>query len=114
MNILNHEAVKKLPPLYSQEHVDDPVISVRIYHPFSDWYWYPYEGDLKQGLFFGFVRGFEGELGYFSVVEFKDVEDKTGVPFEVDSTFTPMKLSEVKRLPNRQMPDDGIVVIYLV
>lgn len=114
MNILSHEAVKNLPALYSQEDADDPIVPCRIYHPFSDWCWYPYEADLEQGLFFGYVRGFEGELGYFSVAEFQSVEDSTGVSFIVDPTFLPMKLSEVKLLPNRQMPDEGVVVIYIV
>lgn len=116
MNILSHEAVQNLPPLYSQEQVDDPIVPCRFYHPYSDWYWYPYEADLQQGLFFGFVRGFEGELGYFSVLEFKDVEEQTGVSFRVDPTFTPMKLSEVRKLPHRQMPDEGggTIVIFIV
>jgi hypothetical protein len=114
MNILLHEAVKNLPALYYQEHVDDPIVPCRFYHPFSDWVWYPTEFDPEQGLFFGFVRGFEGELGYFSVAEFKDTEERTGVSFVVDPTFTSMKLSEVKLLPNRQMPDKGVVVIYII
>ena len=114
MEILDDEKVKNLPPLYSQEHVDDPIISVRIWHPCSDWYWYPYEADLKQGLFFGFVKGFEGELGYFSVAEFQETEDHTGLPFLVDETFQPTPLSEVKHLPNRDMPDEGVMVIIIV
>ena len=114
MNILTHESVQNLPALYSQEDVDDPIVPCRFYHPFSDWYWYPIEGNLQEGLFFGFVRGFEGELGYFSVAEFKDAEERTGVSFIVDLAFTPMKLSEVKLLPNRQMPDEGVIVIYFV
>ena len=114
MNILLHEAVKNLPLLYSQEYVEDPIVSCRIYHPFSDWFWFPLEFNPMQGLFFGYVRGFEGELGYFSVAEFQETEERTGVSFVVDETFTPMKPSEVKLLTNRQMPDEGVVVIYIV
>src|SRR2546430_13806746 len=110
MDILSDPKVANLPPLYSQEHVEDPVILVRIWHPCSDWYHYPYEFDPEQGLFFGWVKGFEGELGYFSVAEFKDVEDGTGIPFQVDETFQPMPLSEVRKLPNRDMPDGGITI----
>lgn len=114
MNILSHEAVHHLPPLYSQEHVDDPIVPCRFYHPSSDWYWYPIEFAPEKELFFGWVKGFEGELGYFSVAEFKDVEEQTGVSFVVDPSFTPMTLSEVKKLPNRHMPDEGVIVIFIV
>ncbi len=114
MNILLHEAVKNLPALYSQEHVDDPMVPCRFSHPFLDWYWYPYEFDPQQGLFFGFVRGFEGELGYFSVAEFKDVEEQTGVSFVVDPTFTPMPLSEVKKLHAETPPAPPLVIIFFV
>ena len=113
MNILSHEAVQHLPLLYSQEQVDDPIVPCRFYHPYSDWYWYPLEMSLEDGLFFGWVKGFEGELGYFSVAEFKDVEDHTGLPFLVDETFQPMSLSEVKKLPNREMPDGGVMVVII-
>ena len=113
MNILTDPKVMNLPMLYSQEDVDDPQVSVRIWHPCSDWYWYPLEMSLEDGLFFGWVKGFEGELGYFSVAEFKDVEDHTGLPFLVDETFQPMSLSEVKKLPNREMPDGGVMVVII-
>lgn len=114
MNILSHEAVKNLSALYSQEDVDDPIVSCRFYHLFSDWFWYPVEFRQEEGLFFGFVRGFERELGYFSVAEFQETEERTGVSFIVDPAFTPMKFSEVKLLPNRQMPDEGVVVISIM
>ncbi len=114
MDILDDEKVKALPKLYSQEHVDDPIITVRFWHICSDWYWYPTEYSPEDGLFFGYVRGFEGELGYFSVAEFQETEDHTGLPFMVDDEFKPTPLSEVKKLPNRKMPDQGVTVIIIV
>ncbi len=114
MNILDHPLVKALPALYTQDGVDDPIVTVRIFHPSSDWFWYPLEVDLDKGLFFGLVRGFEAELGSFSTAEFQSVEESTYLPFQVDETFKPMKLTEVKRLPNRHMPDEGLTIIFIV
>lgn len=45
---------------------------VRVFDPHSGWTWYLWEVDSKTGdLAFGFVKGFEHELGYVSVEELK-------------------------------------------
>ncbi len=53
-------------------------------------------------LFFGFVVGFEAELGYFSLRELETAKDGMrglrAVPIERDLYFTPCRLSEIKKL----------------
>jgi hypothetical protein len=92
------EAVRlQLPPLYSQEHEQDPLVVVKFFHPNSYWTWYAYEFD---GLdtFFGWVCGDYPELGYFTLHELEEFEDPLHVGIERDEHFTPMRLSEVKKL----------------
>jgi len=79
MKLLTKEIEKKLPKLGSTSWEDDadidPKIIVKFFHPRSSWTWYVIEGE-KQGndwLFFGFVNGLEGELGYFSLSQLESI-----------------------------------------
>ncbi len=98
MELFPEEIRRQLPLLYSQEHEPDPVVYVKFFHPNSHWTWYATEYDPQQGLFFGWVYGDEPELGYFTLHEFEEFQDPLGIGIERDEHFTPMKLSEVKKL----------------
>ena len=52
---LSKEIEKKLPPLYSQENVTDPIVQAKWFDPWSKWAWFATEYDPEQGLFFGWV-----------------------------------------------------------
>lgn len=97
MKLLTQELKKQLPPLYSQEHVEDPLVICKFFTPDSNWTWYAYEFD-GQDLFFGLVYGFEREFGYFTLHELEEARGPLGLPIERDLHFTPKKLSEVKKL----------------
>jgi hypothetical protein len=113
-----------LPPLRSQEHEPDPMVYVKFYFPAPDgWIWYAYEGE-QQGTdfrFFGWVAGWENEFGSFYLSELESISltiEQISVrsndvgPFIIheidvsvetvtvlrDETFTPMRLSAVKKL----------------
>ncbi len=98
MELLPEEVRKQLPPLYSQEYEQDPMVYVKFFHPNSYWTWYATEFDPQQGIFFGWVYGDFPELGYFSLAELEEVKDPLGMGIERDLHFTPMRLSEVKKL----------------
>ena len=92
------EAVRlQLPPLFSQENEPDPLVVCKFFTPDAGWTWYAYEFD---GLdtFFGWVVGQDKELGYFTLHELESYESPLGVTIERDEHFTPMRLSEVKKL----------------
>lgn len=84
---------KRIPGLYKTENI--PMSQKKAYVKYfdlrSDWKWYGVEYDPEQKLFFGFVKGFEGEWGYFSLQELE--ENKT---IERDKRFTVKKCSEIK------------------
>lgn len=95
---LNLHKIEKVPPLYSQENSDDPICYVKFFDPCSNWTWYGMEYDPNDKLFFGYVIGFEKELGYFSLDELMGVKNKLGLPLEMDLHFDPTPLSKVKEL----------------
>ena len=96
--LLPQEVRDQLPALYSQEHVEDPIVYCKFFHPLSDWTWYATEGSQEGDdfIFFGWVVGFEKELGYFSLNELASVRTR-GLPVERDVAFVPTPLSKVKQ-----------------
>ena len=120
MQLLTKELRRVIPPLYSQEHVQDPLCVVRFFMPDGAFTWYVIEGSTreKEGcgwgvnchhkplteydpdrddvLFFGYVRGLESELGYFTLSELTEIRGMLRLPVERDRHFTPARLSEVK------------------
>lgn len=95
MKLMTKELEKKLPPFYSQEQSADPICYVKYFGIMSlgNWTWYGMEYDKEKKLFFGLVRGYEDELGYFGL---KDLEN-CGALIERDLYFEPTKLSDIKR-----------------
>jgi hypothetical protein len=97
MELLTDELRRQLPPLYSQEADPDPRVMCKFFTPDSNWTWWATEGsqvgpDFK---FFGFVRGFEDEWGYFLLSELEGARGPLGLPIERDLHFTPGRFTEV-------------------
>ena len=67
--------------------------------PRTGWTWYVTEFDGEDS-FFGYVVGFEKELGYFSLSELQGIRGALGLPVERDLYFEPKPLSEVKKFHN--------------
>ena len=99
MELLTQELREQLPPLYSQEHVEDPIVICKFFHPLSNMTWYATEGSPEGDdfIFFGWVHSDQPELGYFSLNEMQEIE-VMGLGIERDLHFTPQKLSDVKEL----------------
>ena len=100
MKLLTKADEKMLPVLYSQEHVEDPLVRVKWFSPYSGYRWYAYEGELNEDgdwQFFGLVTGHESELGYWTLSEL-DVKGMNGkLPLvERDMYWTPTRLSQIK------------------
>lgn len=89
--ILPQEVRQNLPPLYSQEVAEDPIVHIKWFSPVNYWQWFATEGEEQNDdwMFFGLVKGFENELGYFTLSQLK------GFGAEVATHFTPKPLSEV-------------------
>jgi hypothetical protein len=102
MKLLTKEILKKLPKRYSQENEKDPIVICKFFDPTGSWTWYAIEGeqDGDDFIFFGLVKGFESELGYFSLRELETCKNGMrglqALPIERDINFKPCRLSEIK------------------
>jgi hypothetical protein len=99
---MTKELIEKMPALYSQEEKGlDAVAQVKFFSPYSNWTWYATEFD-GEDIFFGYVEGFENELGTFSLSELDKVTTKMfGMEMpavERDLHWTPRPLKEVMKV----------------
>lgn len=90
----------KAPALYETDiEGRDPFEAVAVAHYFSvfnGWDWYMTEYDPASRIAYGFVKGLEGEFGYFSIAEFEQANDAAGFEIvERDAYWSPRMLSMV-------------------
>ena len=96
MKLLTAEVRKRLPALGSQELVPNPCVPVKFFDPCGSWGWYCIEFD-GEDTFFGYVHGFEDELGYFTMSDLLSVKGPLGLGIERDIHWDPKTtLSQVK------------------
>jgi hypothetical protein len=101
MKLLTKELLSKLPALYLQENVEDPMVICKFFAVWTKWTWYAIEFDGKD-TFFGYVAGDYPELGYFSLSELQNLKGPMGLSIERDMYFEPTRLSEIKKLHEPQ------------
>lgn len=77
-----------------QEGPDQKVIA-KWFDPTSQWTWYATEYYPESKTFYGFVVGFEEELGYFSREELENAKLKWGLKIERDQYWREVSLSKV-------------------
>jgi hypothetical protein len=96
MTLLTKANLKALPALYSTDGEGEKAVAVvKFFTPDSNWTWYATEFD-GEDTFFGLVKGFEAELGYFSLKEFKKARGPLGLAIERDRYFRPTPLEELR------------------
>ena len=84
-----------LPAFYETETLGKGATAqARFYHPFARWEWYVTEYDPTPHMFFGYVKGFEAEWGYFTLDQLAQVADAS-FPVVADTDFTPTKMAEL-------------------
>ncbi len=86
---------RKVPELYSQEEVKDPLVYVSV--TIGAAFWLITEYDPQKQVAFGYAELFrgEGELGYIYIPEVEDALNKYGG--EIVNYKKPQKLSELKK-----------------
>jgi len=96
MQLLTKELREKLPELYANEAEDpkDIPIIVKFFTPWTQWTWFATEFD-GEDQFFGYVKGLENELGYFSLSEMQAIQGPFGLRIERDRHFGNHSLEEV-------------------
>lgn len=87
---------EEIPQLYAAQQENDPLLRVKFFTPWSCWTWYVIEFDGTD-ICFGFVEGFEAELGYFSLLELEAIRGPGGLRIERDLYFDPVPLSAIRK-----------------
>jgi hypothetical protein len=102
MKLLTNSILKRLPELYEQSKLPTSEVTlwVKFFTPWTSWAWYVSEYDPENGVFFGYVEGFENEWGYFSLEELSSIVGPLNMKIERDKDFTPTKFKDLKRLNN--------------
>lgn len=97
--LMTKELGKKVPALgtYRDGGGDDALIEVKLFSPYSGWRWYLLEWDSDTGECFGYVEGFEKEIGYFNLDELAETKFAGTVPaVERDLYWSPKTLKEIR------------------
>ena len=96
MSLIPQDIFNKIPNLYETENQEEKICYVKLFLPNSNWTWYIIEINKQDNnTCFGFVDGFEKELGYFSLKELANIRDSLGVKVERDISFKPTKLETI-------------------
>ena len=100
MTLLPKEIEETLPPLYATEKIAtaEKIIKIKFFTPDSSWSWYVVEWDKEEKIFFGYIQGHYGELGYFSLEELEEVRGPLGLKIERDLHFKEQPFGNIKEL----------------
>lgn len=96
-SLMPKSVASKIPDLYSQDKVSDPIVHVKYFSPYSGAVWLVTEYDGRDRAFGWADLGMGmGELGYISIQELAGL-NRRGLPLvERDLYFSPKPLSEAK------------------
>jgi len=94
--LIPKEILDTLPDLYDSTDTIDPLCKVKLFTPDANWTWYIIElSQEDSSTCYGYVQGWESELGYFSLEEIENVRGALNLPVERDMHFEPTLLSKV-------------------
>ena len=96
-NLISKELLANIPKLYETEDIKDPWCHIKLFTPDANFTWYIIEVSIDENLCYGYVKGLESELGYFSLEEIADIRGSLGLKVEIDSSFKPTLLSDIKK-----------------
>ena len=77
-----------------EKSIDELSVVAKWFYPDFDWTWYVIAW-VEEDVFFGFVDGFEPELGDFSLSELMKNRGKLGCAIERDLYFEPQPLRPI-------------------
>lgn len=98
--LVTKELERKTPKLYETDGQGKQAMAQAPYFSLmgglAGWEWYMTEYDPETKQAFGLVKGFCSELGYFSIEEFEQMNQRARVQvIERDITFQPCELAKV-------------------
>ena len=96
MKLLTKDIQDKLQEQFSKGSDFDQMVVTKFFDPCGSWSWYCMNQDPDDpDYLWGIVRGFEVEMGSFSLSELESVKGAFGIGIERDLYFTPIPASEI-------------------
>ncbi|WP_415397819.1 DUF2958 domain-containing protein [Sulfurimonas sp. CS5] len=87
-----------IPDLYETEGLNNPLCCIKLFTPDSNWTWYIIEfSKADTNTCYGYVKGLESELGYFTLEELESVYGSLGLAIERDLSFEPTPFATIKK-----------------
>ena len=96
-NLIPEELISSIPKLYETERAINPICHVKLFIPDSVFSWFIIELSIDGDTCYGYVKGFESELGYFSLKELENIKGALGLGVERDITFKPTALEIIRK-----------------
>ena len=98
-NLIPKELIEEMniSKLYETERTINPICYVKLFTPDSVFTWFIIELSIDEDTCYGFVKGFESELGYFSLKELESIKGALGLGVERDISFKPTALEIVRK-----------------
>lgn len=85
-----------IPSKQNNKNIDDTIMHVRLFEPYSGWEWYLSEYDPKTKMAFGYVKGAFNEWGYVYIPTLETQNVERDLYFK-PLTFKNLKISLNKR-----------------
>lgn len=102
MKLLTKDLSAKLQEQYQQDSDFSQMVVAKFFDPCGSWSWYVMNQDPEEpDYLWGIVKGFEVEMGSFSLSELESVKGRFGLGIERDLYFTPVPASQVWEQLNR-------------
>jgi Holliday junction resolvasome RuvABC DNA-binding subunit len=98
-SLIPQNLLNQIPDLYETERSLNPICQIKLFTPDSNFTWYIIEISKEdKSTCYGFVKGFESELGYFLLKELEQIKGKLGLGVERDISFKPTALAIVRKM----------------
>ena len=102
MKLLTKDISDKLQEQFPKGADFDQLIVAKFFDPCGSWSWYLMNEDPEDpDYLWGIVKGFEIEMGSFSLSELSEYRGKWGLGIERDTGFKPIKAVELWNKLNR-------------
>ena len=98
-NLIAESILENIPDLYETERSINPICHIKLFTPDSQWTWYIIEFSKEdKSTCYGYIKGFESELGYFSLQELESINGPLGLAIERDLSFSPTALEIIRKI----------------
>lgn len=94
MKLLTKEIIRKAQKQYPCADDMNQKIVAKFFDPVGSWSWYMMNLDTDEDYAWGIVKGWEVEIGSFSIEELKSVKLPFGLGIERDKSFVPITAKE--------------------